>query len=95
MQALRGAMCLSRAKEIGFRVLSKGHHVSPMMQTWHERLPWLSRVARRPRWSLRDRIPFFCQGAPLWTAPRDHQPPTTTNRQPPTATHRQPTTAAN
>ena len=46
---------------------------------------------------------LFCEGLPLMTAPRDHQPPTanccqpspTANRQPPTPTNRQPPSAAN
>ena len=37
---------------------------------------------------------FFCQGPPLRTAPRDHQPPTADSHQPPTATNRQPPTAS-
>ena len=37
-----------RAKEIVFTVVSKGHHVSPIMRTRYERLLWLARMARRP-----------------------------------------------
>ena len=37
---------------------------------------------------------FFCQGPPLRTAPRDHQPPTTNPHQPPTATNRRQSPAA-
>ena len=48
VRALWGATRLSRAKEIVFTVLSKGHRVSPVMHTWYERLLWLARVARRP-----------------------------------------------
>ena len=48
MRALWGATRLSRAKEGVFTVLSKGHHVSPIMHTRYERLLWLARVARRP-----------------------------------------------
>ena len=41
---------------------------------------WARGVVKKPN-------NFFCQGQPLRTAPRDHQPPTAnrTNRQPPTA----------
>ena len=39
---------LSRAKEIIFTVLSKGHRVSPVMHMRYGRLLWLARVARRP-----------------------------------------------
>ena len=38
VRALWGAMRLSRAKEIVFTVLSKGHRVSPIMHTRCERL---------------------------------------------------------
>ena len=48
VRALWGATCLSRAKEIVFSVLSKGHRISPVMHTWYERLLWLARMARRP-----------------------------------------------
>ena len=48
LRALWGATHLSRAKEIVFPVLSKGHRVSPVMQARYERLLWLARVARRP-----------------------------------------------
>ena len=48
MRALLGATRLSRAKEIVFTVLSKGHHVPLVMHTRYERLLWLARVARRP-----------------------------------------------
>ena len=48
VRALWGAMRLSRAKEVIFTILSKGHRVSPVMHTRYERLLWLARVARRP-----------------------------------------------
>ena len=48
VRALWGATRLSRAKEIVFTVLSKGHRVSPIMHARYERLLWLARVARRP-----------------------------------------------
>ena len=48
MRALWGATCLSRAKEIVFSVLSKGHHVFPVMHTRYQLLLWLARVAQRP-----------------------------------------------
>ena len=48
VRALWGATRLSRAKEIVFSVLSKGHCISPVMHTRYERLLWLARVARRP-----------------------------------------------
>ena len=48
MRALWGATRLSRAKEIVFTVLSKGHRISPVMHMRYERLLWLARVARRP-----------------------------------------------
>ena len=48
MRALWGATPLSRAKEIIFSVVSKGHYVSPVMHTRYERLLWLARVAWRP-----------------------------------------------
>ena len=47
-RALWGATHLSRATEIVFSVLSKGHRISPVMHGWYERLLWLARVARRP-----------------------------------------------
>ena len=37
----------------------------------------------------------FCEGPPLGTALRDHQPPTTNRYQPPTAANRQPPPTAN
>ena len=40
---------MSRAKEVIFTVLSKGHRVSPIMHTRYERLLWLARLARQPR----------------------------------------------
>ena len=49
VRALWGATRLSRAKEVIFTVLSKGHRVSLVMHTRYERLLWLARVARRPR----------------------------------------------
>ena len=48
VRALWGATRLSRAKEVVFTVLSKGHRVSPVMHTRYERLLWLARVARWP-----------------------------------------------
>ena len=39
---------VSRAKEIVFTVLSKGHRVSPIMHTRYDCLLWLARLARRP-----------------------------------------------
>ena len=48
VRALWGATRLSRAKEIVFSDLSKGHRVSPVMHTRYERLIWLARVARQP-----------------------------------------------
>ena len=45
VRALWGATRLSRAKEIVFSVLSKGHCISPVMHTRYEQLLW---VARRP-----------------------------------------------
>ena len=48
LRALRGATRLSRAKEIVFSRLSKGHRISPVMHTRCKRLLWLARVARRP-----------------------------------------------
>ena len=47
MRALWGATRLSRAKEIVFSVLSKGHCVFPVMHKRYERLLWLARVAQR------------------------------------------------
>ena len=48
VQALWGPARVSRAKEVIFTVLSKGHRVSPNMHTRYERLLWLARLARRP-----------------------------------------------
>ena len=48
VRALWGATRLSRAKEVIFTVLSKGHRVSQVMHTRYEHLPWLARVAQRP-----------------------------------------------
>ena len=48
VRALWGPARVSRAKEIIFTVLSKGHRVSPIMHTGYERLLWLARSARRP-----------------------------------------------
>ena len=48
VRALWGAARLSRAKEIGFSDLSKGHRISPVMHTRYERPLWLAWVARRP-----------------------------------------------
>ena len=48
LQALWAATRPSQAKEIVLLVLSKGHHVSPVMHTQYEPLLWLARVARRP-----------------------------------------------
>ena len=41
-------MRLSRAKYSVFSDRSKGHCVSTVMHTRHERLLWLARLARRP-----------------------------------------------
>ena len=49
LRAVWGATRLSRAKEVVFTVLTKGHRVSPVMHTRYERVLWLVRVARRPR----------------------------------------------
>ena len=48
VRALWGPARVSRAKEVIFTVLSKGHRVSPMMHTRYERLLWLARLARLP-----------------------------------------------
>ena len=48
VRALSGPARVSRAKELVFTVLSKGHRVSPIMHTRYERLLWLARLARRP-----------------------------------------------
>ena len=48
VRALWGATRVSRAKEVIFTVLSKGHRVSPVMHTRYERLLWLVCVARWP-----------------------------------------------
>ena len=48
VRALWGPARVSRAKDVIFTVLSKGHRVSPIMHTQYERLLWLSRLARRP-----------------------------------------------
>ena len=64
--ALWGSARVSRAKEVTFTVLSKGHRVSLVMHTQYERLLWLARFARRPGvtqvsaqsiWELRGRPP--------------------------------------
>ena len=47
VRALWGSARVSRAKEVVFTVLSKGHRVSPIMHTRYERLLWLARLARR------------------------------------------------
>ena len=47
VRALWGPARVSRAKEVIFTVLSKGHRVSPIMHTRYERLFWLARQARR------------------------------------------------
>ena len=47
VRALWGPARVSRAKEVIFTVLSKGHRVSPIMHTRYERLLWV-RLARRP-----------------------------------------------
>ena len=39
---------MSRAKEVVFTVLSKGHRVPPIMHTRYKRLLWVARLARRP-----------------------------------------------
>ena len=62
---------------------------TPSPGRWH----WAQQYATGG--SLRDEIFFFCEGPPLRTAPRDHQPPTANTHQPPTATSRQPPTATN
>ena len=46
VRALWGDMRLSRAKELIFTVLSKGHRISAVMHTWYEQLLWLARLAR-------------------------------------------------
>ena len=48
VRALWGPARVSRAKEVIFTVLSKGHRVSPVMHTRYEHLLWLARLARRP-----------------------------------------------
>ena len=48
VRTLWGARRLSRAKEIVFVVLSKGHRISPVMHTRYERLLCLARMARWP-----------------------------------------------
>ena len=48
VRALWGPARVSRAKELLFTVLSKGHRVSPIMHMRYERLLWLARLARRP-----------------------------------------------
>ena len=47
VRALWGATRLSRAKEIFFAVLSKGHRVSPVMHMRNEPLLWPTQVAQR------------------------------------------------
>ena len=48
LRSVRGATRLSRAKEIVFTVLTKGHRVSLVMHTRYERVCSLARTARRP-----------------------------------------------
>ena len=48
VRALWPLACVSRAKDVTFTVMSKGHRVSPIMHTRDERLLWLVRLARRP-----------------------------------------------
>ena len=48
VRALWGPARVSRAKEVIFTILSKGHRVSPVMHTRYERLLRLARLARRP-----------------------------------------------
>ena len=48
VRALWEAARVSRAKEVIFTLLSKGHRVSPLMHTRYERLLSLARLARRP-----------------------------------------------
>ena len=48
VRAMWGAARVSRANEIIFTVLSKGHRVSPIMHKQYERLLWLACLARRP-----------------------------------------------
>ena len=47
VRALWGPACMSRAKNVIFTVLSKGHRVSPIMHTRYERLLRLARLVRR------------------------------------------------
>ena len=49
LRAVWGATRLSRAKEVVFTVLTKGHRVSLVMHTRYERVLWLAWVARGPR----------------------------------------------
>ena len=48
VRALWGPPRVSRAKEVIFTVLSKGHRVSPIMPTRYGRLLWVARLARQP-----------------------------------------------
>ena len=48
VRALWGPARVSRAKEVIFTILSKGHRVSPNMHKRYERLLWLVSLARRP-----------------------------------------------
>ena len=58
VRALWGPARVSRAKEVIFTVLSKGHRVSPVMHTRYERLLWPARLAWR-RGSLRSSLRLF------------------------------------
>ena len=48
VRALWGPVRVSRAKEIIFTFLCKGHRVSSVMHTRYERFLWLARLARLP-----------------------------------------------
>ena len=70
LRALWGTTCLSRAKEIVFSALSKGHSISPVMHTRYERLLRLARVARRPgATQLFTRAIWASGGRPPMTGP--------------------------
>ena len=79
MRALWGATRLSRAKEIVFSVLSKGHRVSPVMHTRYERLLWVARAARRGSLRSSSRPPrkraAAHLGLALWGARSKRRPP--------------------
>ena len=65
---------------------------SPLKSPLHNPLPVLPPAQGL---SLGSQIFFACQGSPLRTTPRDHQPPTANRHQPPTANRRQPPPTAN